>query len=100
MLTARICCHLPCRPRFASTYKGYYSDAIPDAAAFYKSDSMYDDLSTLALFLHKATGEDAYMADAKKFHETNWVKEIESGMQWINFDWKSNTFASLVMLIK
>ena len=42
---------------FADAHRGKYSDAIPNAAAFYNSWSGYrDELAWGALWLHRATG--------------------------------------------
>ncbi|MGL5865777.1 MAG: glycoside hydrolase family 9 protein [Dermatophilaceae bacterium] len=52
---------------FADKYRGKYSDAVPDAAKYYNSFSGYqDELVWGALWLHKATGDQAYLAKAEK----------------------------------
>ncbi|MEY3896716.1 MAG: hypothetical protein RLZZ214_2236, partial [Verrucomicrobiota bacterium] len=51
---------------FADAYRGKYSDAITDAANFYKSWSGYqDELVWGAIWLHRATGEVAYLTKAR-----------------------------------
>ena len=40
---------------------GYYSVSVPDAALLYDSHSYYDDLAWGALWLHKLTGNAAYL---------------------------------------
>ncbi len=51
---------------FADTYRGKYSDSIPDAAAYYNSWSGWrDELVWGALWLYRATGEPPYLAKAK-----------------------------------
>ncbi len=51
---------------FADTYRGKYSDSIPDAAKFYRSWSGFqDELTWGAIWLYRATGEAAYLAKAK-----------------------------------
>ncbi|KAF8061121.1 celF [Scenedesmus sp. PABB004] len=45
---------------FASTHLGSYSDAVPDAAAFYRSSNFYDDLAYAAAWLALRTGEPGF----------------------------------------
>jgi hypothetical protein len=55
---------------FADTYRGKYSDSIPDAAKFYNSWSGYqDELVWGAAWLYKATGEAAYLTKAEAYHQ-------------------------------
>lgn len=52
---------------FADRYRGVYSDAIPDARAYYNSFSGYqDELAWAAAWLAKATGEAAYLEKAER----------------------------------
>jgi hypothetical protein len=51
---------------FADKHRGVYSESIPDAAAFYKSFSGYqDELVWGALWLYKATKDPAYLQKAE-----------------------------------
>ncbi|MDU0292851.1 glycoside hydrolase family 9 protein [Saccharothrix longispora] len=51
---------------FADTHRGKYSSCITDAAKFYNSHSGYqDELVWGAIWLHRATGDAAYLAKAK-----------------------------------
>lgn len=52
---------------FARKFKGFYSDSIPDAEIFYKSNEYRDDLAWGAMWLHLATEEQQYLDQAKKF---------------------------------
>jgi hypothetical protein len=54
---------------FADQHRGKYSDAIPDAQNFYRSWSGYwDELVWGALWLHRATGEAAYLQKAESYY--------------------------------
>lgn len=56
---------------FADTVRAKYSDCVPDAAQFYRSWSGYiDELAWGAAWLHRATGEAAYLAKAESFVNT------------------------------
>jgi hypothetical protein len=51
---------------FANEHRGTYVDSIPDAVPFYNSWSGYwDELAWAASWLHRATGEAGYLADAE-----------------------------------
>ena len=51
---------------FADTYRGKYSDSIPNAQSFYNSWSGYsDELSWGAAWLYKATGDEDYLDKAE-----------------------------------
>ena len=51
---------------FADEHQGRYVDSIPDAVPFYNSWSGYlDELAWAAAWLHRATGEASYLADAE-----------------------------------
>ena len=54
---------------FADTYRGKYSDAIPNAAKFYASYSGYEDeLVWGAAWLYKATNDPAYLTKAEQYY--------------------------------
>ena len=68
---------------FAKTYKGKYSDSIPDAGNFYNSFSgYYDELAWSAAWLYKATGEEAYLNDAETFY--NQMQQDAGEISWDN----------------
>ncbi|MEO0376764.1 MAG: glycoside hydrolase family 9 protein, partial [Cyanobacteria bacterium P01_A01_bin.17] len=55
---------------FADTYRGKYSDSIPDASNFYNSFSGFnDELVWGATWLYKATGDKAYLDKAEDLYE-------------------------------
>ena len=77
---------------FANMYRGMYSDAIPDAAKFYKSWSGYDDeLAWAAAWLFKTTGNQKYLTDA----ETHW-KSMDVNAQEFSWDNKGRGVAVLL----
>jgi len=80
---------------FADTYRGTYSDSIPDAAAFYKSFSGYqDELCWGALWLHTATGEQAWLAKAVTVYDTQLAGQK---LQWTQA-WDDKVYGSAVLL--
>jgi len=80
---------------FADTYRGKYSDSIPDAANFYNSSGYNDELVWAATWLHKAT-------KAAGSTNTSYLNKAESLYQGINSGWtqswdeKSNGAAILL----
>ena len=55
---------------FADQYRGKYSDSISDAATFYNSFGGYnDELVWGAIWLYKATGEQAYLDKAVSYYD-------------------------------
>jgi endoglucanase len=80
---------------FADTYRGKYSDAIPDAASFYNSFSGYvDELCWGALWLHTATGEAAWLAKAMNVYDTGLAGQR---LQWTQA-WDDKVYGSAVLL--
>ena len=77
---------------FADTYRGRYSESIPDAAAFYNSFSGYhDELCWAALWLHTATGEQAWLDKAVAVYDTQLAGQT---LQWTQaWDGKVRTTA-------
>ncbi|MEO1353234.1 MAG: glycoside hydrolase family 9 protein, partial [Cyanobacteria bacterium J06635_15] len=66
---------------FADTYRGNYSDAIPDAASFYNSWSGYaDELTWGAVWLHKAI-------EASGQTDTTYLNKAESAYQSVGPGW-------------
>ena len=57
---------------FAETYKGKYSDSVPEASPMYTSWSGYwDELAAGGAWLYKATGEAKYLASAENYFRNN-----------------------------
>jgi len=55
---------------FADTYRGKYSDSVPQASPFYTSFSGYaDELAEGAAWLYKATGEQQYLDKAEQIFD-------------------------------
>ncbi len=65
---------------FADTYRGKYSDSIPDAANFYNSYGYNDELVWAATWLHKAT-------KAAGSTNTSYLNKAESLYQGVNQGW-------------
>jgi autotransporter-associated beta strand protein len=80
---------------FADTYRGRYSDAIPDAASFYNSFSGYvDELCWGALWLHTATGEAAWLTKAMSVYDAGLAGQK---LQWTQA-WDDKVYGSAVLL--
>ena len=82
---------------FATKHTGLYNNAIPDAANFYRSSNMYDDLAWAATWLAVRTGDAKYRAAAKDLYMKHWNNEDGKGV-WNNFDWDSNSWGATVFL--
>jgi endoglucanase len=53
---------------FAETYKGKYSDSVPQASPFYTSWSGYnDELALGGVWLYRATGDKKYLSKAENY---------------------------------
>ena len=80
---------------FADTYRGRSSESIPDAAAFYNSFSGYhDELCWAALWLHTATGEQAWLDKAVAVYDTQLAGQT---LQWTQA-WDDKVYGSAVLL--
>jgi hypothetical protein len=78
---------------FADTYRGKYSDAIPDAQTFYNSWSGYDDeLIWGAIWLYRASGEDAYLQEAIAAYPA-----ISGRFDW-SLSWDDKSYGCYVLL--
>jgi endoglucanase len=76
---------------FADTYRGKYSDSIPDAANFYNSFSGFnDELVWSATWLYKATGEQKYLDKAEALYEG-----VNQG--WTH-DWDNKSAGAAILL--
>ncbi|MGI5498590.1 glycoside hydrolase family 9 protein [Lentzea sp. CA-135723] len=87
---------------FADTYRGKYSSCITDAANFYNSWSGYqDELVWGAIWLHRATGDAAYLTKAK----TEYVKlgtepqSSERSYKW-TIAWDDKSYGAYVLMAK
>ena len=57
---------------FAETYKGKYSDSVPQASPFYTSWSGYgDELALGGAWLYRATGDSKYLSKAENYFKNN-----------------------------
>ncbi|MEZ4731055.1 MAG: glycoside hydrolase family 9 protein [Caldilineaceae bacterium] len=78
---------------FADTYRGKYSDCITDAAAFYNSWSGYnDELVWGALWLYRATNDNAYLAKAQSY-----AANLGTEFKWTHA-WDDKSYGSRVLL--
>jgi len=70
---------------FADTYRGDYSDAIPDVACCYDSYSGYgDELAWAAIWLYKATNEQAYLTKALDLYNEFGLDYQSNSLGWDN----------------
>ncbi len=80
---------------FADRYRGKYSDAIPDAAAYYNSYSGYEDeLVWAAAWLYRATGEAAFLTKAESIFSQSLANR---SMRWTH-NWDDKTYGATVLL--
>lgn len=82
---------------FGNTYKGKYSNSIPDANNFYSSSNMYDDLAWGAAWLYKATNEVAYL-DAAENHFKTHLQQENGEWNWNNYNWDSMGWGARALL--
>ena len=87
--------------QFADTYRGIYSESIPEAANFYKSWSGYlDELMWGALWLYRATHETAYLTKAQTIFNQVFAGDPASQnypqLKWTHA-WDDKTYGALVM---
>jgi hypothetical protein len=85
--------------RFASSYHGKYSVAVPDAAAFYPSSNWMDDVAFNALWLYMRTGDAKYKAEGLAWYMKHYNQEEGKGV-WNNFDWDSNSWGAALLLTR
>jgi len=80
---------------FADQHRGVYTDAIPNAAAFYQSWSGYEDeLFWSAAWLGKATGEQKYIDKANGFYN-QWA-ELQGTPS--EFSWDDKTAGAQLLM--
>lgn len=85
---------------FADTVRKKYSECITDAAAFYNSWSgYYDELAWAAAWLHKATGDAAYLSKAESFVDSFGTEGQSTFLpyKWTN-DWDSKHYGAYILL--
>ena len=87
---------------FADTYRGKYSDCITDAASFYNSWSGYhDELVWGALWLYRATNEQAYLDKAQSYYAnlSNQQQTSIKSYKW-TIAWDDKSYGAYVLLAK
>ncbi|MEA5464964.1 glycoside hydrolase family 9 protein [Leptothoe sp. PORK10 BA2] len=76
---------------FADSYRGRYSDSIPEVQQYYNSWSGYtDELAWGAAWLYKATGEQSYLAQAQANYQN-------LGIDWTQ-SWDDKSYGTGVLL--
>jgi len=81
---------------FADRYRGKYTDAIPDARAYYDSRSGYmDELAWGAAWLYRATGKRQYLDKAEGIYESE--NFAGKDLKWTH-SWDDKTYGALVLL--
>lgn len=79
---------------FADTYRGKYSDSVPEAGQFYNSYSSYDDeLVWGAIWLYKATGDTNYLTKAESYYQN-----LLGGLGNWTQDWDNKSYGAAVLL--
>jgi hypothetical protein len=80
---------------FADTYRGKYSDSIPDARNYYNSYSGYhDELVWGAAWLYRATGDSTYLAKAEAGYAANFAGQT---MTWTH-SWDDKRYGASILL--
>ncbi|XP_076452170.1 uncharacterized protein LOC143287772 [Babylonia areolata] len=76
--SAELLSHAKTLWQFAVDHKGKYSDSVPEAAGFYPSFNYTDELCWGSAWLYRATGEEQYLTEARKWFDPapDW------GMSW------------------
>eukprot|EP01111_Echinosteliopsis_oligospora_P009538 TRINITY_DN2812_c0_g1_i1.p1 TRINITY_DN2812_c0_g1~~TRINITY_DN2812_c0_g1_i1.p1 ORF type:complete len:616 (+),score=213.81 TRINITY_DN2812_c0_g1_i1:83-1930(+) len=82
---------------FGNTYRGLYSDSIPDASIYYKSYGFYDDLVWGTAWMARATGEASYMNSAKDDYDNYGIQYMAMGQ---SFDWDQKAPGVMVLMAK
>ncbi|RKP53164.1 glycoside hydrolase [Cohnella endophytica] len=87
---------------FADTYRGKYSDCVPQASPFYTSYSGYwDELSWGAAWLYMATNDNSYLTKAISA-SANWGKEGQTqnwGYKWTHA-WDDKHYGAELLLAR
>ena len=85
---------------FADTYRGSYSDAITDAAGYYRSYSGYnDELVWGAIWLYKATGNQSYLTKATSYYAnlSNEGQSTDKSYKW-GLAWDDKSYGCYVLM--
>jgi len=81
---------------FGDTYRGVYSNSIPDAANYYNSYSGYnDEIVWATAWLYKATGQAALFARAKSDYT---ALQLSSQVNGQSFDWDNKAPGAAALL--
>ncbi|MEY2834120.1 MAG: hypothetical protein RLZZ574_3380 [Cyanobacteriota bacterium] len=81
---------------FAETYKGKYSDSVPQASPFYTSWSGYnDELALGGAWLYRATGDSKYLSKAE-----NYFKNDVGGLGDWSYAADDHSYAAATLLAK
>lgn len=92
---ARLLTHARELYTFADTYRGKYSDSIPDAANYYNSYSGYnDELVWGAAWLYKATGDKTYLDKAESLYAQSFADQT---MTWTH-SWDDKRYGAVILL--
>jgi len=78
---------------FADTYRGIYSQSIPDASKFYNSDGYEDELIWAAAWLYKASGDASYLTKAEDMYSSR----SQTWTSW-SFDWTNKLPGAQLLL--
>ncbi|GLW10406.1 endoglucanase [Microtetraspora sp. NBRC 13810] len=87
---------------FADTVRRKYSECITDVQGYYNSWSGYnDELVWGAIWLHRATGEAAYLTKAETYYDTlsNEPQTTTKSYKW-TIAWDDKSFGAYVLLHK
>ncbi len=80
---------------FADTYRGKYSDSIPDARNYYNSYSgYYDELVWSAAWLYRATNDPTYLAKAESLYASHFAGQT---MTWTH-SWDDKRYGASILL--
>ena len=80
---------------FADRFRGSYTAAIPDAANYYNSYSGFlDELVWAAAWMHRATGEAAYLQKAETLFSQNFAND---SLRWTH-SWDGKLNGAVVLL--
>ncbi|AZQ61593.1 PKD domain-containing protein [Flammeovirga pectinis] len=85
---------------FADNYRGVYSEAIPDAAGFYRSFSGYqDELVWGAAWLYRATNETAFLTKAEAEYQllSNEGQSDEKAYGW-GLAWDDKSYGAYILM--
>ena len=78
---------------FATTYRGKYSDSVPEVAEFYKSWSGYDDdIAWASVWMYKATNEDVF-----KQASIEWYSKVFDSSGW-TLGWDDKSYGVKILM--